>query len=447
MDVKQTIQRLTAETERLPDWDGILRDARRSRARWAAPRLAIVGVVIGLAALLAIAPWRSGERTGVLDRALAAVGDGSVLHVVFRGEMGGTLVSLESGHRSPIHAEREVWYDPGRELVHWVSRFGGVVEHEEIYKRKQADRELTALWQHYRDALDNGTARIIGQEVVDGVPVYWLMVRSQMLPDVADGKDHEFAQQVAISRETFKPVAMRYTRDRKAFEGGTERILRFETVSVDEADFTSPPEAALSGEAYSEGRTPISLSQAAAVLGRAPYWLGQEYEGLPLAQVFRVDIATGTHPKRLLRGQAAVQAKKCSADLRTLGRRPEACRGLRYSIERRGDDVYALGPVEWEREQSGVVFFYGAVGDNPSTFRKDSVPLWERPHVSVTQARNRAISSGRGVALRYVPPAGSVVVTARRLGYLVLDGVHISVEAENEAAVVAAARALRPMAE
>jgi hypothetical protein len=230
MDVKEKLDLLTPETERLPHWDAVLRDARPSRARWAAPRLAIVGAVVALAALVAVAPWRESEPTGILDRALAAVGDGEVLHVVFRGEWGGTVVDLETGKRTPAYGEREVWYDPKRDLVHQVSRLGGVVEHDSLYERNPKDEELTALWQQYRGALEGGTARVVGQDVIDGVPVHWIIVRSQMLPDVADNKDHEWAQQVAVSQETYKPVAMRYTRDRKAPEGVTERILRYETV-------------------------------------------------------------------------------------------------------------------------------------------------------------------------------------------------------------------------
>jgi hypothetical protein len=445
MDVKQTLERLTPETERLPYWDGVLRDARSSRARWAAPRIAVVGVVLAVAALFAIAPWQEGERTGIIDRALAAVGDGQVLHVVLRGEWGGTVVDLDTGRRSPAYGEREVWYDPDRDLVHQISRFGGVVEHEELYERKGADQELPSLWRHYRQALENGTARVAGEDIVDGVPVYWIIARSQMLPDVADNRNHEWAQQVAISRETFKPVAMRYTRDRQAPEGTTERILRFETLSVGESDFTSSAGSSLDGRAFREGRVPISLHDAPAVLGRTPYWLGQAHKGLPLAQVARLEVAIGAQPKRLLRGEAAAEAKKCLAGIRTRDhKRPRECRSLGYSIEGDGDKVYAHGPVEWEREQTGVILFYGTIGDDPSTYRKDSLPLFDHPYISITQTTSRDVPV-RGSPMKYAPPPGSVVVTARRFGYLVVDGVHVSIEAQNEDEVIEAARALLPL--
>lgn len=450
MDVKQTLERLTPETERLPNWDGVLSDARPSRVRWGTPRLVIVGAVVALAALLAVTPWREAERTGILDRALAAVGDGEVLHVVFRGEWGGTRIDLETGARTPVYGEREVWYDSKRDLVHQVSRLGGVVEHDSLYERNPKDEELTALWQQYRGALERGTARLVGQDVIDGIPVHWIIVRSEMLPDVADKKDHEWAQQVAVSQETYKPVAMRYTRDRKAPEGVTERILRYETVSTDEADFTKPQEPSLDGMAFREGHEPIELEQATDVLGRKPYWLGDRHAGLPLAQVSRLEVATGTRAERVLRGEEAVKAKRCldllDARARAGGpaRRPQVCRSIRYSIESRGRDVITRGPVQWTTTKKGVVLFYGTLGDDPTLYRTQSVPQFDKPFVSITQTTDPGLMV-RGTPMRYVPPEGSIVVTAKRFGYLVLDGMHISMQAPDEQALLAAARALTPL--
>jgi hypothetical protein len=452
MDVKQALERLTPETQRLPYWDGVLQEARPSRLRWAAPRLAIVGAVLGLAVLFAVAPWRENQPTGILDRALAAVGDGEVLHVVFRGEWGGTVIDLETGQRTPAYGEREVWYDPERDLVHLVSRLGGVVEREELYERKPEDKELTTLWQDYRGALERGTARLVGDDVIDGVPVHWLIVRSMMLPDVADGKDHEFAQQVAISKETYKPVAMRYTRDRKAPEGATERILRYETMSVDEADFTEPKEPSLDGMAFREGREPMKLEQAAEVLGRAPYWLGRRHAGLPLAEVSRLEVATGVRAERVLRGEEGLKAKQCLELLHARARRgvpvrrPQVCRSIRYSIETRGRDVITRGPVQWKTTKTAVVLFYGTLGDDPTVYRTQSVPQFDKPYVSITQTTDPGLMV-RGTPMKYVPPEGSIVITATRFGYLVLDGVHISIQAPDESSLLDAARVLKPLSD
>ena len=446
MDVKEHLDRLTPETERLPHWDAVLRDARPSRARWAAPRLAIVGAVVALAALVAVAPWRESEPTGILDRALAAVGDGEVLHVVFRGEWGGTVVDLETGKRTPAYGEREVWFDPERNLVHQISRLGGVVGEDSLYERSAQDQELTALWQEYRGALERGTARVVGPDVIDGMPVHWIVVRSQMLPDVADNKDHEFAQQVAVSDETYKPVAMRYTRDGKAPEGVTERILRFETISRPDADFTQDTEAGLDGTAFQEGRTTISRDQAAEVLGQSPLWLGENHAGFPLAQVSRIDTTTGTRDQRVLRGAAAETARKCLAEMRAGPRgtgRPAACRGMRHGFGTCGNEICTYGPVRWKKNQSAVVLFYGTLGDDPAIYGTQSIPLSGKPNVTVMQSRHGGLAL-RGAPRKYVPPAGSIVITSKQFGYLVVDGLHITITASDEAAVLAAARALRP---
>src|SRR5437762_59997 len=59
--------------------------------------------VVALAACLLIVlawPFGGSGRSGVLDRALAALGHGPVLHVVREGGWGGTLVDLGSGART-----------------------------------------------------------------------------------------------------------------------------------------------------------------------------------------------------------------------------------------------------------------------------------------------------------------------------------------------------------
>jgi hypothetical protein len=358
------------------------------------------------------------------------------------------VVDLETGKRTPAYGEREVWYDPKRDLAHQISRLGGVVEQDSLYERNAKDEELTALWQEYRRALETGTARVVGKDVIDGVPVHWIVVRSQMLPDVADNRDHEWAQQVAVSQETYKPVAMRYTRDGTAPEGVTERILRYETVSLEQANFAQPREVGLEGTAFREGRVPINLDQAADVLGRTPFWLGEQHEGLPLVHVTRLEVATGVREKRVLRGEAAATARRCLEGIRAgvggRARRPAACRALRHGFESCGNEICASGPVKWKTEHTGVVLFYGTLGDDPTVFRTQSVPQLDKPYVSVTQTTDPGLFV-HGSPMKYVPPAGSILITAKRFGSLVVDGVHVSIQARDEASVVAAARALRPL--
>ena len=204
------------ERHACPYWDRVLRNARPSRVRWAAPRLAIVGAVVGFAALLAVAPWRGAERTGILDRARAAVGGGPVLHVVVQEGWGAHLIDLETSERTWLHGEQEVWYDPARGL-HSVSWFGGARQGEQLWRRGEVPRlearTFGFLAEGYRRALEAGRARVVEQGVVAGTPVYWIRVDAQVL------REGEWVQDVAVSRETYEPVATRGTRDGGPWSG------------------------------------------------------------------------------------------------------------------------------------------------------------------------------------------------------------------------------------
>jgi Sigma-70 region 2 len=164
-------------------------------------------------------------RAAVAARALAAADDGPVLHVVLRGEWGGTLVDLETGRQTPVHGENEIWYDPDRPLVRTISRLGESVQHERVYDPGEPPAELVALGREYRKALQSGSARVAGEGTIDGERVTWITIRSKMLPDSADGKFHEWVQQVAVSHETFRPIATRDTRDGRPGPGTLQRVL------------------------------------------------------------------------------------------------------------------------------------------------------------------------------------------------------------------------------
>jgi hypothetical protein len=450
-ELQERLHGLVPEPVQRPDWDAVLKDAR-SRRRSPLVHLAIATIVDALAALFIVAPWKASERVSILDRALAAAGDGPVLHVVFRGGWGATLVDLKTGERQPVYGEREVWFDPNRNLVHQISRFGGVVEGDELYERNKGDRELTALWRDYRPALENGTARLVGEDVVDGIPVYWIIVRAQMLPDVADHKNHEFAQQVAISRETFKPVAMKYTRDRQPSPDSIEHIARFETISVEEANFTSAPEKSLNGVAMMEGRNAIDISQAAKALGGTPYWLGDRFQGLPLGAVQEVYSATGRQEETLVTGPRAEKMLRCFRS-RAM-HRPEKqwrkfwrrhCRGLPGAVIR-GDKVYEVGPARFGPRQTGLSLFYGSVGDDPTTFKtEDAAPLYADRNIVVTEKSHPEQRLLGFPLMTYRPPDGSLLLMPGGSGYLVRDGVYISIRAATEKDVLTAARALRTM--
>jgi hypothetical protein len=443
-ELKDALDLMEPAPEVRGDWEAIVRDAgARRRRRFVRPLAGLAAAAAALFALALFQPWDSESPT-VLERALAAVGDGPVLHVVLRGEWGGSLVDLDTGERQPVHGENEYWYDTERGLVHSRSLLGGVVQYEEVYEPKEPPAELVALGTEYRQALRDGSARIAGEGVIEGERVYWITFRSEMLPDSADGKLHEWAQQVAVSRETFEPVATRETRDGEPGPLGTrQRVLRLETLRAGEGDFTASEGNSLEGMMFKEGREPIALEQAKEVLGRTPLWLGREHGGLPLAEVLRKATAIGRHEKIRLTGELARKAEKCSELRGREGGRCIRALGYRGSLEVRADGVYTHGPTVWDEEQTGVILFYGTLGDEPSTFRKELVPRYDDTHVTLTETTER-LPFERGAG-RYVPPEGSLFLAAGRTGFLQLGGLHVAIEASREELILSAARALEPM--
>src|SRR5438874_1141798 len=94
--------------DRQGDWKAVATAAGRRRHRRAGVSIALALVV---AVALALAWPFHAQHGGFFDRALAAVGDGPVLHVVLRGDWGGTLVDLRTGERKPVYGDDEYWYD------------------------------------------------------------------------------------------------------------------------------------------------------------------------------------------------------------------------------------------------------------------------------------------------------------------------------------------------
>lgn len=432
------------------DWGRVAASARRRRDQRGAPwwlmRLGFVAAAIAVAAALVLAWPFQGNQGGVLDRALAAIGDGPVLHVVLRGEWGGTLVDLNSPKRTAVNGENEIWYDTARGVVHSISRLGGVIQHQELYQPKQPPAELAALGHEYKQALESGTARISGEAVIAGEPVVWVTIHSERLPDVADGKDHEWAQQVAVSRRTFEPVALRETRDGQPGPETGQRVLELEFLPAGAGDFSASEDRSLDGMAVKMGREPIALEQARATLGRTPLWLGREYGGLSLAQTYRETTSISRFRKIRVTGTAAEAAAKCS---KLRGERAGQClRALDLGpIEVRPDGVFrSERPIAFTDEQTAVVLFYGTVGDDPSTAQGKPIPLFDRPHLTVTETTQPSpFDRGAG---RYLPPEGSVFVTAGgRSGVLQINGLQVTIEASDEDAILAAAKALARMPE
>jgi hypothetical protein len=410
-DMKELIERLEPVPADRGDWGAVIRDSEvRRRPTLLRP---LAGVAVAAAALFALAlfqPWQ-GENPTLLERALAAVGEGPVLHVVLRGEWGGTKVDLETGARTPVHGENETWYDPQRGLVHTILRLGDVVQSEQLYDPVEPPQHLVALARDYREALRSGAARVTGDDVVGGERVSWITIHSEQLPDVADGKLHEWAQQVAVSQETAEPVATRETRDGKPGPFTGQRVLSLEMLPAGAGDFTEPDADSLESNAFSFqpfGET-LTVERATEVLGRRPLWIGPRVGQLELGEI-------GLTESRVFRTR---------------------------NVRSQGHSLRVIDHENVIDSARGIVLFYGELGDDPSTYREDSGPRWDRPHVAITESVRPMIGPRGG---RYVPPEGSVFLRAGRgVGLLKRDDVYVTIEAPTEELILSTARALEPI--
>lgn len=341
---------------------------------------------IALAALVAVVvlAWPFGGRSHgtLLERAAAAIGDGPVLHVVVQDGWGGTKIDLATGARTEMHGTDEYWYDPTRG-VRDVSSFAGVVQGDAFYPPSRVqylDKTLAFLATDYRRALQSGAARLLGSDAIDGRPVYWIRVDTQMLPDASDGREHEWAHDVAVAQDTLKPVATRETRDGVVGPDGISRVESIESVGSASLTVTHPsPEGA---RMQFEQAGSLTRAQASDVLGAPVVTAGDELDGLALSRI----------------------AKQTRTE---------------------GDVTH-----------TGVTLYYG-----PDSGGGIGTPDPAAPFLRVSETLTLDSQFQRGVE-GYSPPEGTVLVFGGTIGVMQRHGLHIALEGSSEQLLVDAARAL-----
>jgi hypothetical protein len=234
-------------------------------------RIAVAPIVVAAAAivLLLLAPWQS-HGPSIVDRALAAVGSGPVVHAVIEYSWPqDVLVNLTTGaERDRVHRQ-ELWYDEQRgELRDRVSTDGGVpvdyISHDE--SGEGLDPSLTGFATEYRAALVDGRARVIADVDVDGR----LAKRIEFAP-----RSGGAVEQVDVDAETFVPLRFHETYPPNGRRSPDFHVVTIESVPYDASLFTasmSVPQ--LSGGEVSEAHT-VALADAARVLGGKLLSLGR----------------------------------------------------------------------------------------------------------------------------------------------------------------------------
>jgi hypothetical protein len=383
-------------------WESVIDAAAAAkRKRWWLVRAVLVaGVAVAAGASAAALAWSFGGRAHgtVLQRAAATLGVGPVLHFVIRGGWGGALIDLKTGSRNNLYATEEFWYERGGR-IHEVSRFAGVAQGDATYsadRRSSLNKKVGSLVTRYRQVLRDGSALVLGRDVVEGHKVYWIRVDGEMLPD-AHNRLHRWAHDVAVSKETFEPVAVRELRDGKPGPNGTSIVLKAESVPKNAGNFARMPRES-SGLPLKIAWTGfLTPSEAGAVLGRPALWAGGSVAGLDLARIWKDERSEGYNRKS----------------------------------------------GSWSKTYTGVTFFYGTLDDNgdPASSRNARDAATQMPFVQVSESRTLD-SLFQRVVTNYSPPEGSILVFNGRIAVMQKDGLYLALEASSEGVLLAAARTL-----
>lgn len=404
---------------------------RRSRRR--VPRNSqILAVAAALAAVIAvalIAPWtRSGGSLS--DLALAAIGSQPVLHVIAESEgpTGGQLIDIKTGGVQQIsqHQQEEIWFDAAKGLKRDTVRVGstivgdtletpeggytpggivydcawiaahpiqatkarvscnfsgenGTTPHVVPRPKPTLDPGLAGFVDGYRQALAAGEAREAGSGRLDGRPVDWLAF------ETSDG-----SERVALDHTTHKPVLLEND------SGWRRRITSIETIPFAAADFRRPTADELPVQPSFGSRAADAQSLqlergaiAAAVPGAV--WAGPSVNGLTLAKAERQSLRTS---------------------FANHARPPET------------------GP--------GLELVYGALN---ASGRLDT----SQPYLRIQGAPSRALAFGNmwGFVRGDDPPEGRLYTSGSvPVGFTVVEGAYVTIQASSADLLLAAARAL-----
>jgi hypothetical protein len=275
--------------ERAGDWDEVLRRAAtapRWRSSWPL-RGAIAAGAIASVALVLLAPWKS--ESGLVDRALAAIGKGRIVHVVVRVNPQGTAIDLASGRRARIYVDIEQWYEPGVGLRQKVLRSNGSLEPGSLpfmpRVSAQYAQALRGFTTGYRTALRHGDAYVAGKATLFARPVHWIRFRKGAA---------KAGVEVAIDASTYRPLYVRETTDGRVTPGSGSQILAIDTSTPIPNSLPPEPEPNDPPTMFGIERTGrLTLEKAASSLRGSALWLGRNHAGLPLAWVGGLEYSQG----------------------------------------------------------------------------------------------------------------------------------------------------------
>ena len=376
----------------------------RRRRQWVHRLGALAAAVCLVAALIMLEPG-SEQADSFLQRARAAVGSERVIHLVARTESPFVRVlDLQTGRSAPRSVERELWFDRLTGRIHGVTRSAGTLIQDFVSNRNSVGSRapriesvaslgpaLTEFVVGYREAILSGRFKIVGHGVVPGVDVVVLEFRVR-------GTNRE---RVAVNPATGQPTSFWDVTPDGNRDSSVWRVVSIAWVAFDSRNFHARRSLPATSSGEVVGVRLISRRNAPRVLLH-PLWCG---------------------PKVL--------------DLRLRG----------IDLE----SLTARAPSGARTHTHGLALFYANSG-------RPVLPPLARTSLTVLEARSpqpayRFGAGGTTFEGYPVPPAGSVEVAPLAppgpgtpwLGQLRQGRWYVTILASTRSAIVAAARALRPL--
>jgi hypothetical protein len=248
-----------------------------------------VAAVVVLAAVFAVLIPQLGNRASLTGKALAAIGDGPVIHAVLSSDVspatgGAERINLATGQPVALKQTAEVWFDSRSSTMRTVMRLNGQVFETVLQRPGESftsegpvqgetsvgDPLFTVFARDYRDALKSGQAHEAGRASIRGRDGTWLEFSTQfrgMVVRVAVSDDGApFAEQVVRNGRPSGPLV------------SVESIESIETPSDLNApvQVTQPSSVTMTAE-------PATPEAAKTRLGGKLAWAGDALSGLRLA--------------------------------------------------------------------------------------------------------------------------------------------------------------------
>lgn len=302
----EVFELLSDEPELLALADAIAATQRRPR-RFPKRALALAATFAVATAVALLAPW--GERgPNVVDRALAALGSGAVLHAVVVYSAEDAIVDLETGRSTPRVHRTEYWYDAARSMFRAKVSTDGMRVSEVVVTprggvsdiRRWTDGSAGAVFDPllaefatgYRQALEDGHAREVGRTTVEGRDAVVLEIERSKIETTT----------VIVDNENYRPLQFYST-----YAGGrrspTLTVVEMETLLREPSQFADPaPSRVRPTTGSGTDGEPVTFDEAERALGVRPLWLGGRFVGSSYPVVERSRMTVTLSDGRILAG-------------------------------------------------------------------------------------------------------------------------------------------------